>query len=412
MPETHRDKWEKFYGPLKSDFWAEYSDGEYALLDIHLLTREEIYEIRLAAERIGKIFAKTNQMLRNAPEETFWELDFDKETYDYLRMKTIGPESVISRVDLIKTSQGYKAMEINSDTPTFIKECFHINGLVCKEFGVKNPNEGMDRELSVAMRKSIMDSYKFNGGQGIPYVVFTSDADHFEDRFTTDYLLQLSGLVNASYCPLNELKIDEYGLYDKNDRKIDVLYRQTWPVEYLVLDTNPETGVKIGQLLLEHIVNKKVAVLNPPSAFLMQSKAVQVVIWGLHEEGVFYTNEEHRWIEQYMLPTYFEPDWFIEDGESYIKKPCFGREGDTVHIFGPDGNPIYTDTQMNYTDSAPVYQEFAELPITTINTSHGEREVHYMTGCFLVNGKASSIGIRAGKIVTDDNSFFLPVGEK
>lgn len=412
MSMSHRDKWEKFYNPLKSDFWAEYSDGEYALLDIHLLTKEEIYDIRMATERIGRIFSKTNQMLRTAPDDTLWELDFDQETYHYLRMKTIEPESVISRVDWIKTPAGYKAMEINSDTPTFIKECFHINGLVCKEFDIRNPNEGMDRELSHAMRKAIMDSFKFNGGTGIPYVVFSSYYDHFEDRFTTEYLLKLSGLVNASYCPLHELKIDENGVYDSNDRKIDVLYRQTWPVEYLVHDENQETGIKIGQMLLDHIVNKKVAVINPPSAFLMQSKAVQVVIWGLHEEGVFYTNEEHRWIEQYMLPTYFEPDWFLEDKESYVKKPCFGREGDTVEIFGPDGSVIYGDSQMNYKDSAPVFQEFVELPKTTINTAEGKKDVHYMTGCFLISGKPSSIGIRAGKVVTDDNSYFLPVGEK
>lgn len=410
MAESHKDKWQKFYGPLKKDFWAEYSDGEYSLLDIHLLYREEIDEIRLAAERVGKIYAKTAEMLRKAPDETLWELDFDKETYDYLRLKTIEPESVISRVDLIKTPHGYKAMEINSDTPTFIKECFYINGLVCKEFGYRNPNEGMERDLYFAMRKAIMDSYRYTGGTGIPYVVFTSHNDHFEDQYTAKYLFKLTGLVNASYYPLHELKIDENGIYDNNDRKIDVLYRQTYPIEHLILDKDSNSGVNIGHMLLEHVVNKKVAFINPPSAFLTQSKGVQVVIWGLHEEGVFYSEEEHRWIEQYMLPTYFEPDWFIEDGDSYVKKPCFGREGDTIEIFRPDGSLIYADSQMSYSDSAPVYQEFAELPRTIIKTSGGDKEVHYMTGCFLINGMPSGIGIRAGKIVTDDNSYFLPVG--
>ena len=406
------DKREKFYAPLRETFWPELYNQEYALFDVYLLSQHEVDEIRLVSERVGKLFAKTAEMLRKAKPQTLWELDFPEETYNYIRMKTIVPESVIARIDLAKTPEGYKVLELNSDTPTFINECFHINGLVCKELGVRDPNQGQEFELAQAIRKAIRDSFQFIGGTGEPHVVFTSHSDHLEDSLTTEYLKKLSGLGKATYCPLGDLKVDDKGLYDALERRIDVLYRQTYPIEHLIHDCDKETGINIGQILLDHIVDKKIAVVNPPSAFLLQSKGIQVVIWGLHEQGLFFTNEEHRWIEDYMLPTYFENDWFIEDEIPFVKKPCFGREGDTIEIFQGDGQLFYADKQRSYTDSAPIFQKFVELPKAIVRTVEGEKEVHLLTGCFLVNGKASAVGIRAGNIITDNSSYYLPVGIK
>jgi glutathionylspermidine synthase len=412
LPQAHAVKREQFYGPLRDKFWPELYDMEYALFDLHLISREEITELRLAAERISKIFTKTADMLRKADNKVLWELDFPEDTYRYIRLKTIQPESVIARMDFANTPQGYKVLEINTDTPTFIKECFHINGLVCKEYGVRDPNQGMEKELGDAVRTAIVDSFKYIGGIGIPYVVFTSHGDHIEDKFTSLYLMEQCGLVNATYCSLNELKINEHGLYDAYNRKIDVLYRQTYPIEDLIHDRDGETNVNVGRMLLNHVIKRKVAVLNPPSAFLLQSKGVQVIIWGLHEEATFFTDEEHEWIERYMLPTYYEAEWFIEDRETFVKKPSFGREGDTVEIFNPDGSLRYADKNRSYTDCSPVYQQYAELPKATIKTLEGKKEAHLLTGCFLINGKASAIGLRAGNIITDNASYYLPVGIK
>ena len=379
---------------------------------MYLLSQQEIDDIRLATERVGKIFAKTAAMLRQADDQTLWELDFPEETYRYIRMKTIEAESVIARVDLVRTPRGYKVLEINADTPTFIKECFHINSLICRELGVRDPNSSLELELAAAVNTSVMNSYQFIGGNSSPHVVFASHGDHIEDRLTTEYLMGISGLAGAVFCPLSDLRLDEYGLYDQYDRKIDVLYRQTYPIEHLINDRNPETGMNLGLLLLNQITHKKIAVVNPPSAFLLQSKGPQVVIWGLHEQGAFFTEQEHQWIADYMLPTYFEHEWFIEDEMPYVKKPCFGREGDTVEVFNAQGFPIYTNTQRSYTDSAPVYQKFVELPRALIKTVEGEKEAHLLTGCFLINGKASAVGIRAGNMITDNASYYLPVGVK
>jgi len=33
-----------------------------------------------------------------------------------------------------------------------------------------------------------------------------------------------------------------------------------------------------------------------------------------------------------------------------------------------------------------------------------------MYGCFYINGRPSALGIRAGRQITDNESYFLPVG--
>lgn len=46
------------------------------------------------------------------------------------------PESVISRFDFALTDDNrIKMLEFNSDTPTFIVECFQMNGKVCGKLG-------------------------------------------------------------------------------------------------------------------------------------------------------------------------------------------------------------------------------------------------------------------------------------
>ena len=177
--------------------------------------------------------------------------------------------------------------------------------------------------------------------------------------------------------------IIQRGLYDEKGEKIDILYRQTYPIEHLIDDEDPLTKEKVGQLLMKLVQEKELAILNPPSAFLLQSKAVMALIWGLHEEKhSFYTEEEHDWISNYFLPTYLEEDLFQQQGISYVKKPSFGREGDTVEIYKGTGEKIEEDIHKTYSDSLPVYQQFIELPKTIVQTEQGKRTFIICTAVF------------------------------
>ena len=74
---------------------------------------------------------------------------------------------------------------------------------------------------------------------------FTAHHEHIEDWNTTMYLSQLCHVENK-VVPMSELRITKDALVDKDGAKIDVLYRQTYPIEDLIEDQDPETGDLVG----------------------------------------------------------------------------------------------------------------------------------------------------------------------
>lgn len=417
MSKTYNTKREEFYKPLRKDFWPELYDEEYSLYDVHLIAESEIQEIRTAAERIDKIYTKFWSHLRTVSDEVLLQLDIPKEVLKFVRLKTLKDPAVIRRVDLIKTITGYVHCEVNWDTPTFIKELFNINGLVCKEFGVDNPNHGLEEKLASSIRNHVNEAFRSINGKGIPKVVFSAHGDSEEDFLTIKYLHEISKIENSEVIPLEDLMVDDEGLYDSRGNKIDVLYRQTYPIEHMIYDIDIVDGIQYnsGLRILNLVKEGKLAIINPPSAFLLQSKAVQAAIWAIyenHNEFPFFTDVERLWVKKYFLPTYLEEDVFLENKEKFVKKPSFGREGDTIEIFDGENNLIEAEKQQNYTESIPVYQKFVELPKTTMQTLSGEKTNHVLMGCFVIDGEGSALGIRAGNQITGNSSAFLPVGVK
>jgi glutathionylspermidine synthase len=272
---------------------------------------------------------------------------------------------------------------------------------------VKNPNANCEIQLTNAINETISKSII---GLVNPIIVFTAHGEHEEDWKTVSYLKSLYK-GKSQLIPLDALQIIENeGLFTPDGKRIHVLYRQTYPVELLELDTSPD-GSKIGLALLELVNNGKLIMFNPISAFLLQSKAIQALIWNLHiENSEVFSSVEHEIIGKYFLPTYLEPDYFIEKGLPYVEKPAFGREGDTIKIFNEQLN--YQSHQNNYNDQVMVYQQFAPLPKHQVMTPDGLLEMHILVGSFLIKEEAGAIGIRAGNIITGNESCFLPVGQR
>ncbi|MDQ0220963.1 glutathionylspermidine synthase family protein [Peribacillus cavernae] len=420
---THKNSRQELYSQIP-DFWPDLYESEYALLDIKLDSQERIHAIRSAAEKAGRIFFKSADLLRQLDDNTLLQLGFPVESLPFIRLKTIDEETVIARIDFAVTDQEIKVMEINSDTPTFIKETFHVNDFVCSHFNMEDPNKGCNQELAKAIHRAISAELNRLNRQTAPVIVFTSHQEHEEDYLTAIYLLENCGF-RARYIPLTDLRLIEEdimddgecilsrGLYTPEGNRIDLLYRQTYPIESLVEDKDPNTGESVGMLLLELVSEGRLGMINPPSAFLLQSKAIQALIWGLHEErNAFFTEEEHEVIKKHFLPTYLEPDYFMQASCPYVKKPSFGREGDTVVIYDERGKIRMQDSGKTYEESMPVFQGFISLPEYEIATEKGKEKCRIMYGCFLVNGKASAVGIRAGGQITGNESYFLPMGIK
>jgi glutathionylspermidine synthase len=400
----------EFYKKMP-EFWADLYGQEYALYKPFPIEKKELESIRDFAEKAGHLLFKTASLLQSSgiEDDTLTLMGFPKVLFPFLRFQSPMPKTIIGRIDSIETREGHKVMEFNSDTPTFIYECFEVNGEVCRHFGVKDPNGGLVITLQKAIQKSILSSYKSLGTSHPPNIVFTSHGDNIEDKNTVLYLKELCGFP-SQYIPLDQLVIrNGLGLFDPRGNKIDVLYRQTFPIELLIQDKDEETQEMIGLQLTDLVVQKKLAIVNPPSAFLLQSKAVLAVIWGLHEESSsFFTEEEHGWIAKYFLPTYLEPDFFLRKNERFVQKPVFGREGDTVKIYEGNGKLLDQDQHETYHQYTSVYQKYVPLPVMEFESEKGIKKGHRMTGTFLINGKPSAFGYRVGNRITDNLSYFLP----
>ncbi|MGU3368347.1 glutathionylspermidine synthase family protein [Bacillus mycoides] len=389
-------------------FWSDLYECEYSLFHVFPITEQTMKQLQVATERMGKIFFKTARILRNLSNEQLLELGFPTASLPFIRLKGMYPESVISRFDFALTEDNrIKMLEFNSDTPTFIVECFQMNGKVCEELDYDDPNANQERLLSSGITKAVME---FTKGMEDPNVVFTAHPEHIEDWNTTMYLSGLCHVENK-VMPMTELRITDDALVDRDGLPIDVLYRQTYPIEDLIEDQDPETGDLVGVELLQLVKEGKLFIINTLSAFLLQPKSIQCLIWGLAEEGAFYTSEEQKWIKEYMLPTYLEPDLFF--GKSpFVQKPSFGREGDTITIRDKDTNIMIRNAHETYKSSLPIFQKYTELPVVFLETEKGIEKLSYVFGAFLIAGKASSIGIRAGEKITGNESYYLPVGIK
>ena len=92
--------------------------------------------------------------MRNLSDEQLLDLGFPSASLSFIRMKGLYPESVISRFDFAVTEDNkIKMLEFNSDTPTFIVECFQMNGKVCENLGYDDPNSIKNDCYLLVLRK-------------------------------------------------------------------------------------------------------------------------------------------------------------------------------------------------------------------------------------------------------------------
>ncbi|MED1744034.1 glutathionylspermidine synthase family protein [Brevibacillus borstelensis] len=410
MTAPHNIDRERLYGPLRTEgvfTWDWMYGEEYALADIHLITNAFREELALATKQLAVIFAKTVPVLQKADDSLLLELGVPQPALRAVRTAIPQiPATVVGRFDFAQTAEGLKMLEYNSDTPTGIVEAFCVNEHVCHAFGVNNPNRGMEKRFAPSFQ-NILEAYKERGYR-TKHIWFSALDWHEEDKGTTQYLLEKSGLP-ARFAGLEQLRVFEDRLYvleGEDLTPVDVLYR-LHALEKLA-EERDEDGYPTGEHVLQLIADKKLAIINPPSAFLLQSKAVQALIWNLHEAGEFFSQEEHDIVATYMLPTYFENRFAgVAD---YVTKPVFGREGGGVVLFDAEGSVVEKDQEEFYWDQQMIYQKRVELPVVTVRTSEGQREGRLLWGSFLIGGEASAIIARVGGPITNNMSYYLPVG--
>ncbi|QRG70725.1 glutathionylspermidine synthase family protein [Brevibacillus choshinensis] len=403
---------EQLYGPMREEgvfTWDRMYGEEYALADIHLITREFRRELADATERLGRLFAKVVPVLQQAEDALLLELGVPSQALAAVRtVVSQNMPTIIGRFDFAQTDEGFKMLEYNSDTPTGIVEAFCVNGRACRFFDRQDPNEGMNTQLARAFG-NVIEAYR-RRGYPTEKIWFSSLDWHEEDKGTTLYLLRESGL-QARFSPLEHLRVWNDRLYVLDGQEmqpVDVLYR-LHALEKLA-EEQDEEGYQTGAHVLSLIADRKLAIINPPSAFLIQTKALQALIWNLHEQGQFFHDEERDTIARYMLPTYFENRFLGRT--DYVTKPVFGREGGGVVLFDADGGIAEKDQEDSYWEQQMIYQKRVELPKITVNTEAGAYDGRLLWGSFLIGGEPSAIVARVGGPITNNMSYYLPVGIK
>lgn len=409
---TYAERREAIFTPLRQEgvfTWDFMYGEEYALATLHRISPEFRREIAAATEQLGRIFHKTVQVVQHGEEELLSELGLPQEALAAVRVGVPLPYiTAIGRFDFAPTAQGLKMLEFNSDTPTGIVETFHANRHVCSRFGVTDPNEGMDADITDAFH------HVYQAYQQLDYptdsIWFSALDWHEEDAGTTRYLLQKSGLP-GKFVALKDLRVYEDDLYAPGDNqeemhRVDVLYR-LHALEKLAEEKDAD-GYPTGAHVLDLIARGRLAIINPPAGFIAQTKALQALIWNLHESGQFFSEKEHEVIERYMLPTYLENRFA---GQSpFVTKPIFGREGGGVTLHHPSGEPIDRDREAFYWDQPMIYQQLVEMESVTVETLKGPYQGHLLWGSFLIGGRASGIVARVGGKITGNLSYYLPVG--
>lgn len=386
--------------------WDHMYGEEYALASIHLISRELRNELAAATERLGAIFTKTVAAVQQGNDDLLHELGIPAAAFTAVRLSVLHEwPTVIGRFDFARTTEGIKMLEFNSDTPTGIVEAFHVNQIVCDWYQAENPNAGCNRDLQRAFA-GIKNRY-VQQGHPSDNVVFSSLNWHEEDAGTTRYLLQQSGL-SGRFVPLADLRVYKNRLYafcEGEFLPVDLLYR-LHALEKLAEERDVD-GYPTGERLLQIASSRNVALINPASAFIAQTKALQALIWNLHEQQQFYTDAEHEIIQTYMLPTYLE-NRFLQQ-VPFVTKPIFGREGGGVTLYHASGAKLEADSEPFYWDQPMVYQKLAPLEQIEIETLNGNRDAHLLWGSFLIGGRASAIVARAGGRITGNLSHYLPV---
>ncbi|MXQ52398.1 glutathionylspermidine synthase family protein [Shimazuella sp. KC615] len=401
---------EEIYSPIREEKIFTWDidardQEEFALATIYPVSELFVSSLRTATEKLGEIFAKTIRIVQKGSEELFQELGFPQETWATLRLSVADhTPTLLGRFDFAHTPNGLKMLEFNSDTPSKVVEAFYVNQKVCDYFGWQNPNHDQSRMLTDSFQY-IRKRYQ-QLGYPSKHITFSSLDWHIEDSGTTRYLLQQSGLP-ATFVPLSKLVVQQDGLYVRGmDHPIDILFR--FHALEILASEKSKSGFPVGAQLLQLIAQKKLAIINPPSGFISQNKAIQALIWNLHEQNMFFTTDEHEIIETYMLPSYLEN--VFTGKKPYVRKPIFGRNGGAITLYEKDGTITSQDDGQAYWDQAMMYQEKVPLEEIEVESMMGSYRGWLLWGCFLVDGKASAITTRISDRITGDSSRFLPIG--
>jgi glutathionylspermidine synthase len=379
----------------------------YALYHCDRVTRDTIAQIRHASEAVGTVLMEMWGFLSQLDDEELEYYGFPPETIELIQFDPLPPWCM--RLDWCwnPSTNTYKVIEVNSQTPSFWYEPTMGNNLVAPHFGLTPIDAAPGQVLADSLLKQLQRNAKYLDKPLQHCRIALTALNNPEDLNTMRWL--------SKYCPapvdvfgLENLRLDnDRCVYNvANGQPIDILFLW-YPIEWLLADTD-DRGDDLYPNFLDLILHRQIAVVNFGSAFALQSKGVFALINDLGP-SVFSDTAAAAMIDYFPRTAMTA----AEIGSSYFAKPVFGRQGegayaviDRVKAFA--GN----QTDPYYTDQPYIYQELLTLPTVEL----GGTQMTELWGVWLYNdGRDYLIADAVGKRlstskVTDDGAYWCPIG--
>ncbi|RCX17045.1 glutathionylspermidine synthase [Fontibacillus phaseoli] len=369
--------------------WADLEDEAYWIDQIVLMDHSKYKELEYASRMLWSILDKTVRYIHRKPD-LYELLGIPPVLWTLLDETPLAEQGLISRYarfDFAISNDGsIKLLELNADTPTGYVESSIATPWVLEQAGLVSPNSGMKDLVAAAWAVEQPET-----------AACVAYGQHLEDSGTIEALVRHSGREMTCEDCL-ELWFDEGYLKNKDGEVIKAMFA-LYPKEWMAVDD-------AGEAMAFAIETGRLTLFNPPHSLLLQSKGLLAAVWGLHELGLLFNEQEKEVISAYVLPTYNKP---VFSG-SFVSKSMFGREGGSVRLFDAEGR-LELEDEEGFDSSVlfpSVYQKRAEL--AKIDTAEGE--LHLLTGMFVINGTPCGLLGRAGGPITGNASHFIAMGVK
>ena len=406
-------------------------DDRYPALSTQAFPRAFYEEIRQVSRGLFGIFCKATQVFQAGPDDFAGQMDMPQELIPYLHKANIlGLPTWLSRFDFVLDRDGHlKMVELNADTPCFLIESYYANGVAAGFVGKSDPNEGLRDDLraylggihDVVMTMASKGRIESAGSILEQPFVFACFDDYIEDAATTRFLMEEMKAarphMDARFLSLYDMAIDPGGIPLDDGAYAAGLYR-LHPMELLIDETTPD-GEPLGHYFLDLYQEGKFALFNPPEAIIMQNKSFMALVYALYLTDRFFTPQERKLIEDYLVPSYFENDFSALADGPYIQKEIWGREGRHVKVMEKRNGEaqLHLEKEVdNYDDivcrdsNRLMYQDFIQQKVFRHRVDSGTKDGYLTLSCCMLGGKPSAVGCRfSPEKIAGTEAYFVPL---
>lgn len=406
-------------------------DDRYPALSTQAFPADFYEEIRQVSRGLFGIFCKATQVFQAGPNEFARQMDMPQELIPYLhKANVLGLPTWLSRFDFVLDRDGHlKMVELNADTPCFLIESYYANGVAADFMGKSDPNEGLRDDLRTYLGgihdvvMTMASKGRIESADSIPErpFVFACFDDYIEDAATTRFLMKEMQTarphMDARFLSLYDMAIDPSGIPLDDGAYAAGIYR-LHPMELLIDETTPD-GEPLGHYFLDLYQEDKFALFNPPEAIIMQNKSFMALVYALYLTDRFFTPQERRLIEDYLVPSYFENDFSALADGSYIQKEIWGREGRHVKVMEKRNGEaqVHLEKEVdNYDDivcrdsNRLMYQDFIQQKVFRHRVDSGTKDGYLTLSCCMLGGKPSAVGCRfSPEKIAGTEAYFVPL---